>query len=221
MNVSVAEGYRLWSSTYDETPNPLVALESRLLAERLCGICGQRMLDAGSGTGRWMSWAQARGASVLGIDLSPEMLRIATAKPGLAGLVVRADIRAIPLPGQSVDLAICSLTLGYLESVTSAIQELARVARRLIVSDLHPAALEHGWTRSFRSEGRKIAVEHFAHSAAELEQSARQAGLSRCWQIEAAFDEPERELFRRAGKEDAWYSARKIPAVIIMAWEKP
>ena len=35
MLVSAAEGYRIWSSEYDRTLNPLLALEMRVIRERL------------------------------------------------------------------------------------------------------------------------------------------------------------------------------------------
>ena len=40
--VGALEGYRLWSSQYDETPNPLLALETRILSERIGEVDGSR-----------------------------------------------------------------------------------------------------------------------------------------------------------------------------------
>jgi hypothetical protein len=55
--VSAAAAYRLWAGTYDLDPNPLVALEHRVLSERLDLIAGERMLDLATGTGRWLEHA--------------------------------------------------------------------------------------------------------------------------------------------------------------------
>ena len=110
--------------------------------------------------------------------------------------------------------------LGYVASIQPALRELARVARRVIVSDLHPAAVQHGWTRSFRAGSARYEVEHHEHSAAELDAAAHAEGLIQDWRLEASFGEPEREIFQRAGKKSAFEEARRIPAVLITAWKK-
>ena len=47
----VREGYDRWSSSYDRTPNPLVALDRRHTLDLLAPRPGERILDAGCGTG--------------------------------------------------------------------------------------------------------------------------------------------------------------------------
>jgi SAM-dependent methyltransferase len=219
-NIDAINGYRLWSAQYDETPNPLLALEMRVLSERLGDIGGRRILDAGSGTGRWMNWAQSRGAHVFGIDACREMVLKAEGKPGLRGRSAVADIRSIPLKDDAVDLAICSFTMGYLLSPDEILPELARVSRRLIVSDLHPDAVRRGWTRSFRAGNQVYELLHFPHSIAALDNCARKAGLVPEWRTAAPFAEPEREIFRRAGKENMFEEARLISVVLITVWRK-
>jgi malonyl-CoA O-methyltransferase len=218
--VPVIEGYRLWSASYDEGPNPLLALEMRVLSKRLGALDGLRILDAGSGTGRWMIHAASRGARVFGIDTSREMVLKASEKPGLRGRSALADIRRIPLPAAAFDLSISSFTVGYLPSPAVAVRELARVSSRVIVSDLHPDAARSGWTRSFRVGTRNYEFVHYEHSIEELDGYARSADLALEWRIEAAFGEPEREIFRSAGKEHAFERTRGIPAVLISSWRR-
>jgi SAM-dependent methyltransferase len=219
-NIDPINGYRLWSVHYDETPNPLLALEMRALSERMGDVRGRRILDAGSGTGRWMNWARSRGAHVFGVDACREMVLKAERKPGLAGRSTIADIRSIPLRDSAVDIAICSFTLGYLPSPGEIFAELARVSQRLIVSDLHPDAVRWGWTRSFRAGNQVYELLHFPHSIAALDDCARMAGLVPEWRIAASFAEPEREIFRRAGKENVFEEARLVSAVLITVWRK-
>jgi malonyl-CoA O-methyltransferase len=218
--VPVIEGYRLWSAGYDEGPNPLLALEMRVLSQRLGTLHGVRVLDAGSGTGRWMIEAASRGAHVFGIDTCREMALMAGQKPGLRGRTALADIRCIPLPDHAFDLSLSSFTIGYLPLPGAAFEEMARVSRRVIVSDLHPQAARSGWTRSFRVGNRNYEFVHYEHSIEELDGYARSAGLVPEWRIEVAFGEPEREIFRLAGKEDAFDKARGIPAVLINSWRR-
>jgi SAM-dependent methyltransferase len=220
MVVSASEGYRIWSPQYDATPNPLLALEMRVLEDRLGSVGGMRFLDAGSGTGRWMEWAAARGARVFGVDTCREMIVEAGRKPGLAGRTAMADVSAMPLPDGAFDLAICSFTLGYSRSAAAVLQELARIARQVIVSDLHPMAARAGWTRSFRAAGEIYELAHYAHSTEDLDAAAAAAGLVLQWRDEVSFGEPEREIFRRAGKERAFHDANQIPAVLLSAWNQ-
>jgi len=214
------EAYRIWSQQYDRTPNAVLALEMRVLSRRLGEVEGRRILDAGSGTGRWMAWAEGRGAWVFGMDACHEMILEAGRKPGLAGRSARADVQALPVCDDAADIAICSFTLGYLTSIRPVLRELARVARRVIVSDLHPAAVLHGWTRSFRAGSALYEVEHHEYSVADLDAAARAEGLVRDWRIEPSFGEAERGIFQRAGKESAFEEASRIPAVLITAWNK-
>jgi SAM-dependent methyltransferase len=224
MVVSAIEGHRVWSRQYDGTPNPILALEMRVLSPRLGGVAGQRILDAGSGTGRWMAWAEQRGARVFGVDACREMLLESARKPGLAGRAALAELtgaRGIPIGSDAVDIAICSFTLGYLPSPGPLLRELARVSRFVIVSDLHPAAVRQGWTRSFRARGERYEMARHEHSIAELDEAAKAAGLVRKWRIEPPFGEPEREIFQRAGKEAAFDEASRLQAILITAWNKP
>lgn len=220
VTVDVVNGYRLWAADYDETPNALLALEERILACRLGIAPGSRMLDAGSGTGRWMEWGQARGAHVFGIDMCREMVLRAERKPAIAGRSALADVRSIPLKDDAVDLAISSFTIGYLRPIAEVFRELARVSRELLVSDIHPAAIRSGWNRSFRIGGQMYELVHHSHSTGDLDQCARGAGLTRAWRIEASFGEPERPIFQRAGKERLFERARLIPGVLVTLWRK-
>jgi malonyl-CoA O-methyltransferase len=218
--IGAHEGFRLWAMDYDAAPNALLALEMRILSERLRCKPGTRLLDAGSGTGRWMSWAQLRDAKVFGIDSCREMLVQAEGKPGLRGRSVLADISAIPLQDGAVEIAICSFTMAYLASPANAFREMARVSRQVIVSDLHPDAIRAGWTRSFRSGDQRFALHHFDHSIADLDAHAHQAGLTRDWRIEASLGQPERSIFARAGKEEAFGNICRTRAVLITSWRK-
>jgi SAM-dependent methyltransferase len=208
--------WQLWSATYDETPNPLLALEMRVLAPRLGPLQSRRFLDAGSGTGRWMNHAASHGARVLGIDACHEMLL----QSALRRRSVRADLCRLPVSDNAFDIAICSFALAYVPCIETALRELARVAARVIVSDLHPDAVRAGWARSFRAGNRVHELPHYKHSIEALDEAAQRSGLAQDWRIERSFDEPEREIFIRAGKPAAFDQTRLIPAVLVTSWRR-
>ncbi len=218
MVLTADRAYEIWSDHYDTDPNPLLALEARVLQPRLGDLNGRSVMDVAAGTGRWMSYAAAHGARTIGIDSSPHMLLVASGKSSLAGRLVLGDMRTLPFRSGAVDLAICSFALSYLPFASAAFGELARVARRVIVTDLHPAAMLKGWTRSFRGAGQSWNIDHFYHNPADLERTARAAGMKLQWTAEAAFDLPELPLFERAGRRDRFDSVRGTPAVFAACW---
>jgi malonyl-CoA O-methyltransferase len=210
MLIGADQAYTLWAPEYDRHPNPVLALEMRILRDRLGSLSGRTLLDAGCGTGRWMSYAHDRGARVFGVDRSAAMLARAP------GSCVRGDIARLPFANGAVDLAICSMTLGYLHSAGDTLHELLRVATRVIVSDFHPAALAAGWTRSFRVAGQLFEIEHYRHTMRHLE-------LPRTtleWLVESCFGEPERSLFEAAGKADTFEAACRVPVIQAASWSR-
>jgi SAM-dependent methyltransferase len=223
MRVPAIEGHRNWAGSYDALPNPLLGLEARILLERLSPQACSRFLDVACGTGRWMRLAHQRGWKVAGVDFCREMLLEAARKPGLAGCLSLADAGSIPIVDGAADLTLCSFAMGYLAFPLRAVAEMARVAcrgGRVVITDLHPCALAAGWTRSFRSNGEVYEIDHYQHPVEFWESAAESAGLKLDWRIDACFGEPEREIFRRAGKDSVFPELSRIPAVLAMAWTK-
>ncbi len=223
MRVPALEGHRIWSETYDDAPNPLLSLETRVLPELLGPLEGRRLVDIGCGTGRWMVYAQSRGARVTGVDLCHEMLLRAASKPRLGGRLARGSAELLPLAGEAADLALCSFALGYMADSPAAIREMSRICgrgARVIVSDVHSEGLAAGWKRAFRSGGASYEIEHLSHSTPALLQAASEAGLRLECAVATCFGEPEREVFCRAGKEHLFEEASRVPAIWIAAWIK-
>jgi malonyl-CoA O-methyltransferase len=223
VRVSAIEGHRIWASSYDAGLNPLLALESRLVLERLVPMGGSRFLDVACGTGRWMLMARQCGAHVLGFDFCREMLFEASRKPGLGGSLSLADVCRVPVADSVADIALCSFALGYVASPQQTIAEMARVTRkgaRVIATDLHPAAVAAGWKRSFRSDGRIYEIDHHPHPIRAWEAAGESAGLLLDWRLDASFGEPEREIFLQAGKDSSFAELSHIPALLAMCWTK-
>lgn len=223
--LSPEHGYGLWARSYDQEPNPLLALEERLLAPALPNLKDARVLDAACGTGRWLTTLLSRGASSgIGIDFSPAMLAAARSKPLLRERLVRADCVAMPLPNESVDLVVCSFVVGHIRNVEALAAELARVARpraTIYVSDVHPDAYQRGWRTGFRSHGRPVEIAAFHHSLTDVHDVFAAQGLELAECIEGRLGEPERSVFERAGRLDRFQQVVHLPAIFVSQFRQP
>ncbi|MFF5982581.1 class I SAM-dependent methyltransferase [Streptomyces olindensis] len=94
---------------------------------------GDRVLDAGCGTGRALSPLRAAvGPSgvVVGADLTPAMLREAVrAGRDRDGALLLADVAALPLRPRSLDAVFGAGLISHLPSPAENLRELARVVR--------------------------------------------------------------------------------------------
>ena len=152
------------------------------------------------------------------------MLLQAAKKPGLAGKLALADTCGLPLAGATADVVLCALSLGHMTPIEPAIAELVRIVRPdgcLIVTDFHPGALQLGWKRTFRSNGRLYEVETHSYTKDRLLECARENGLILQELLEPCFGEPERPIFQQAGKPDLFDQVRGIPAVLLARWRRP
>jgi ubiquinone/menaquinone biosynthesis C-methylase UbiE len=105
-----------------------------------------RLVDIGTGTGRMLALFAARAAHAIGIDRSPEMLRLARVKLDGAGIDLRqGDISALPLDNGCADTVILHQVLHYLPAPEAALAELGRIMARggrLLIVDFASHDLE-------------------------------------------------------------------------------
>jgi ArsR family transcriptional regulator len=107
-----------------------------------------RLVDIGTGTGRMIELFGCDAESALGIDRSPEMLRLARVKLAQAGLgadLRQGDMYALPTAAGSADTVILHQVLHYAQQPAAAVAEAARLLApggRLLVVDFAPHELE-------------------------------------------------------------------------------
>ena len=222
-HIDPVQGHRLWAANYDADPNPLLALEQRILRPHLDNLKGKFVVDVGCGTGRWMVFAQAGGATIAGLDLTPEMLAQAAAKPGLKGKLVCSDAQRLPVADNTADLTLCSFCVSYVSDLSGVFAELRRVTRpsgRIIVSDIHPTASAAGWKRTFRSAGCLYEMHLDSERKRNPLRAGLQAGLTLWRVLEPRLTEAEYCFFERAGKQENYASVVTIPALLITLWDK-
>ncbi|GFG53147.1 transposase [Mycolicibacterium agri] len=93
---------------------------------------GERVVDVACGTGHvTRAAAEAVGdtGSVIGIDIAPDMIDVATSVPAKGPRIdwQLCDAAALPLPDASVDVALCQMGLMFMPDRVAAIAEMRRV----------------------------------------------------------------------------------------------
>jgi len=105
-------------------PWPETLLFASLLPPRSC------VLDLGCGNGRNMAAFEERGHSVLGLDVSRNILDKAAAKVGTRSLV-QGDVVHTPLRSLAVDAVHCVASIHHLPSEGERRQAVAEIVRVL------------------------------------------------------------------------------------------
>ena len=109
-------------------------------------------LEVAIGSGLNLPYYTPAVTRATGVDLSPEMLRVARERAASLGLPITllpADAEALPFPDASFDTVAISLALCTIPNPAAALRELARVCR----PDGRVVLLEH-----VRSTARPIAL---------------------------------------------------------------
>ncbi len=123
--------YPVLSRFYDLVTIPFGGL--RIQVARIAGAgAGVRALDVATGTGAQARAFAATGATVLGADLSPAMLRMARRKKRLSNLaLLEADATRLPLESGQFDLCSISFALHEMPPAVRAavLAEMARVTK--------------------------------------------------------------------------------------------
>ena len=121
------------------------AVMQTLLSDRPIG----RLVDIGTGTGRMLELFGPASQHAIGVDRSPDMLRLARGKLAISGnshLELRqGDIMALPLSSGIADTVILHQVLHYIPAPEIAVAEAARIVSpdgRLMIVDFAPHGRE-------------------------------------------------------------------------------
>jgi ArsR family transcriptional regulator len=117
------------------------AAVARALGDKPVG----ELIDIGTGTGRMLELFGRAARRALGVDRSPEMLRLARVKLAQAGIqsaeLRQGDMYALPVASGSADTVILHQVLHYAQQPAAAVAEAARLlgpGGRLLIVDFAP-----------------------------------------------------------------------------------
>jgi ubiquinone/menaquinone biosynthesis C-methylase UbiE len=154
---------------------------------------GYYVLDIGSGTGVLLPFLIAElgdEGKIVALDFSAEMLGQAKAKnfPPIVGFA-QADVLAIPLADNSVDVAICNSVFPHFDDKVKALKEIARVLRnngRLVICH----AMSRKMVNQLHQSIGGVVAHHLLPHELQLKELTKQAGLK----VTHFEDGPERYL---------------------------
>ncbi|APE29124.1 ArsR/SmtB family transcription factor [Aurantiacibacter gangjinensis] len=157
-------------------------VESAILAA-LDGHAPGRLADIGTGTGRIAELLVKHTDHLVGVDKSPDMLRLARARLQHVEEsieLVQGDFSALPFPAASFDTVVFHQVLHFAADLAAPLAEAARICRpggRIVIADLAAHTLEdmrsrHAHTRlGFTADGMAEALRAAGfepHEAVEL-----------------------------------------------------
>jgi SAM-dependent methyltransferase len=146
MSRTVRSATEVFSETADDyvaTMVPALRPVAGEVVRRALIVPGERVLDAGTGTGIAAAAATEAGGNVIGVDAAPGMLAIA--RSDVAGAAfLEADFTRLPFDDAAFDVVIAAHALLFAADRVTALAEWWRVVRpggRLSISVPGPDAL--------------------------------------------------------------------------------
>ncbi|HNJ40547.1 MAG TPA: class I SAM-dependent methyltransferase [Acidobacteriota bacterium] len=132
---------RIAQLTENDPPHPI--LYQAFLLRQVPKNCAQ-VLDVGCGTGNFARLLATRAEQVTGIDLSPEMIRIAQAQQPVSENIEYhcGDFFEFPFETESFDCVVSLATLHHfeLQSALTRMKTILKPGGRLIIQDLRADA---------------------------------------------------------------------------------
>jgi ubiquinone/menaquinone biosynthesis C-methylase UbiE len=219
------QAFDAWAQSYDTRRNPLLVLEQRYLDRMLPDLSGRDVLNAGCGSGRWLSRISLMGTHrVCGMDVSAGMLQAAAQKdlPGVE--LVQCSCDQTPYADESFDVILSSFVLSYVDDLASFAAEMSRIGRAgcdRYLSDMHPETqCQLGWKRTFQDGQQAVELETVSHRIRDVIGVFASLGWKLYAALETEFGNPEREVFEAAGRLGRFNEADGRPAIYLLHLRK-
>lgn len=231
MNEPIATGpddytcFDLWAPVYDAQPNPLLALEERVMTPLLPESLGS-VLDVGCGTGRWLKKLELHNPrSLVGFDFSKQMLLRARSKLAQTTILHHSNGFSFPCEDNSQTLLLASFVVSYLTDLDRFACECKRVMHTdasLFISDMHPdTSRRKHLKRGFEVSGRHVNIPANHTSIQVITSMFMEHGFKVDALLEPSFATPEEAIFRHAGRPEHYLALINMPAIYILKLRKP
>jgi SAM-dependent methyltransferase len=91
---------------------------------------GDKILDAGCGTGVYLEELLRLGQDVTGVDEDGDMLEYASSSRGKGATLIKAALQDLPFEPSTFDKVISVCTLEFIDGPLNALKEMARVLKK-------------------------------------------------------------------------------------------
>jgi SAM-dependent methyltransferase len=217
-------------AAHAETSNYNAYIDRPAMLELAGDVAGLRILDIGCGPGYYASALTERGATVLGIDGSAELLEHARARTGGAAELRQHDLET-PLDfaaDDSFDLAVCALVIHHLRGRAALLGEVFRVLKpdgHLLISTTHPAADWHHFGGSyFSQEWVELPMKHRADLAIHFQRNTIEGFVAELLAAGFALEaliEPRAVPALREVDPDAYERLNQYPSLLAARLRRP
>jgi ubiquinone/menaquinone biosynthesis C-methylase UbiE len=202
--MEVEDAYNIWSSGYDDQPdNLMLALDEAVFNGLIAEVDFQHKIiaDVGCGTGRhWKKIYAKLPARIIGYDVSEGMLRVLKEKFSEAETHQLKSNRLVKLENNSCDILISTLAIAHIRDIEDAFAEWSRVLKKdghIIITDYHPDALSKGGNRTFRHNGKLIAVKNYIYPTEKIKDIADKLDFKFNAFIEKTIDERVKHYYEK------------------------
>jgi ubiquinone/menaquinone biosynthesis C-methylase UbiE len=217
-----------WPERYDQwftTPigKLIKQIEGELIHELLDPRPGEKILDAGCGTGIFTLDFLTGGVQVVGLDISRQMLKYAVKKAtGYPFFTVQGDMLYLPFKDNSFDKSVSITALEFIVDAKSAVDELFRVTRPggyVVVATLNNLSPWAARRKAMTQKGQKRILEDaFFRSPYELLNYSRLKGVAKTVIHFQKNDNPEEAIkIEQSGQSKKLNTG----AFVAVRWEKP
>jgi SAM-dependent methyltransferase len=179
--VAADVAYQQQAPDYDANAGGgLFAIDEPVITEWLAHREVRVALDAACGTGRFARILADLGHTVIGVDGSPDMLKLARERVP-EGDFQLGSVDRLPLADRSVDVVVCALALVHVSDLGPVFAEFARVLRpggALLISDVHRELTTIGsGIKALGPDGERRLAPAFRHPLGDYLRAALAAGL--------------------------------------------
>jgi ubiquinone/menaquinone biosynthesis C-methylase UbiE len=216
----VVEAYDAWSASYDSQPgNLMLDLDELLFTDLIKDINleNKRVADIGCGTGRhWQKLYTLKPNLVIGFDVSKGMLHQLNQKFPAAMTQYITDNLLTMAPSGFVDCLVTTLTIAHIKNIDEAIGAWSRITKDggdLIITDFHPAILAKGGKRSFRYQGKSVAVTNYIHSLKKVKRIFAKYGFSIIKQEEKYVNEEVKHYYESQNALHVYQRYKGMPVI--------